>query len=58
MVDFDEVFTFEQFKTLRDKIRKIKIDKSLDILVMEVDDFYPFDDITDYSFDILNNLRE
>ncbi len=55
VVDFDEVFTFEQFKTLRDKIRKIKIDKSLDILVMEVDDFYPFDDITDYSFDILNN---
>lgn len=55
VVDFDEVFTFEQFETLRDKIRKIRTDKSLDILVLEVDDFYPFKEITAYSFDILNN---
>jgi len=55
VVDFDEVFTLEQFKTIRDKIRKIRIDKSVDLLVLEVDDFYPFQEITPYSFEILNN---
>lgn len=55
VVDFDNVFSFEQFKSLRDKIRKIRIDKSVDILVLEVDDFYPFQEITPYSFEILNN---
>lgn len=57
VVDFDDVFTFEQFKILRDKIRKIRVDHSIDILVLEVDNFYPSDDITTYSFQILDNWK-
>ena len=55
VVDVDGVFDTEQFKTLKTKIEKIHQEKELDILLLEVDDFYPFDDITAYSFEILNN---
>ena len=55
VVDFNDVFTYEQFRLLESQINKISVDKSLDILVLEVDDFYPSEDITTYSFEILNN---
>ena len=55
VVDFDKVFSLEEFKDLGDRLRKLRIDKSIDVLVLEVDNFYPFEDITDYSFHILEN---
>ena len=55
VVDFDNVFTFEQFKDIETKIIKIREEKEIEILVLEVDNFYPYDDITDYSFKILEN---
>ena len=57
VVDFNDAFTSEQFKNLRNQVRKLRTDKSIDILILEVDNFYPFDDITDYSFNILENWQ-
>lgn len=53
VVDLDNVFSDEQFQVLRDKILEIRENKNIDILVMEVDDWFPMTNVSDYSFKIL-----
>ncbi|UOU99995.1 TPM domain-containing protein [Chryseobacterium daecheongense] len=55
IVDFDNTFTYQQYQSLKNKIVEIRKINRIDILILEVDNFYPYKDITEYSFEILNN---
>ena len=55
VVDLDNVLTQEEYKSLKDKILEIRENKSIDILVIEADDWFPMKNIADYSFNILYN---
>jgi len=55
VVDFDSIFSYSQKDSLNELISKIKTAKKIQIQVLEIDDLFPFDNLDNYSFKMLED---
>lgn len=55
VVDFDKVFSLDQYKSLKYQISEIRKNKGLAVLVVEIDDFFPFANIEGSASHFLKN---
>lgn len=55
VVDFEKVFSLDQYKSLKDQILEIRKDKGLAILIVEIDELFPFATIDESASYFLKN---
>lgn len=57
LVEIDSVFTYKQRRNIKQLAKQIRIKNRIEILVLSIDDLYPYNDITEFSFQKLNDWK-
>ncbi|MBW1618693.1 TPM domain-containing protein [Empedobacter falsenii] len=55
VVDLEKVFNREELAKLEKQLKKIQKTNRFQLFIISTDDYFPNENITDYSFSILNN---